>query len=445
MKMVWKLYKLKELLFQIKDKIDLEDNQEYSQVTVSNTGKIKLRGIQKGSQIGTKKQTIVKEGWFIYSRLGVHQGAFGLIPQELDGAIVTGDMPVFKINKKMIFADFLIYALNLPNFQAELIDLTRGLAQTRVREKFFLNIEIKIPDLDEQEKILLKLSNINEKYDLLNNNHLKNENYISKLRQAILSEAVQGKLVPQDPNDEPARVLLEKIKAEKDKLIKEKKIRTEKPLPKLAREEVPYELPKSWEWVRFDNIKQNKLSALKAGPFGSSLKKEYYVEKGYKIYGQEQVIGQDPHLGNYYIDELRFNQLKSCEVEPGDILISLVGTVGKVLILPENIEKGIINPRLVKLSLYKDINSKFIKIFLYSPIAKDMISNYFRGSTMNIINLTILKQTCLPLPPLNEQKRIVEKVDQLMKLCDELEEQVKKNQTNSEKLMNAVLREAFEV
>lgn len=121
----------------------------------------------------------------------------------------------------------------------------------------------------------------------------------------------------------------------------------------------------------------------------------------------------------------------------------MVGTVGRVLILPENIEPGIINPRLVKLSLHREINREYIRIFLNSPVVEEMIKAYFHGSTMHIINLGILKSIFFPLPPVKEQRRIVEKVDELMKLLNDLEEKVKDNQKNCEFLMQAVLKEAF--
>ena len=94
-------------------------------------------------------------------------------------------------------------------------------------------------------------------------------------------------------------------------------------------------------------------NSMKAGPFGSALKKEVYAESGYKVYGQEQVISGNQFLGNYYIDKEKYEQLNSCKVMPGDVLISLVGTVGKVLILSEDCQPGIINPRLVKITFDK--------------------------------------------------------------------------------------------
>ncbi|ALS77207.1 hypothetical protein AUO94_00470 [Planococcus kocurii] len=110
------------------------------------------------------------------------------------------------------------------------------------------------------------------------------------------------------------------------------------------------EVPEEWEVLKLVDIVGNQKNAIKPGPFGSSLKKEFYVERGYKVYGQEQVIPNDFSIGNYYIDEKKFEELKGFEIKPGDLLISLVGTFGKIAIVPEDYEPGIINPRLLKIS-----------------------------------------------------------------------------------------------
>ncbi|NEQ97703.1 MAG: hypothetical protein F6K30_13455 [Cyanothece sp. SIO2G6] len=178
-------------------------------------------------------------------------------------------------------------------------------------------------------------------------------------------------------------------------------------------------LPQGWIWTNFVEMANASKNSLKAGPFGSALKKEFYVESGYKIYGQEQVIREDPFYGNYYINEQKYEQLKSCSVQPGDILISLVGTIGKVLILPEGIKPGIINPRLVKLSLSKSAAiSEYVKAYLESWSAHYYLSERSHGGTMEILNLTILKSLPVPLPPLNEQRRIVAKLEKLLTKCE---------------------------
>jgi len=129
----------------------------------------------------------------------------------------------------------------------------------------------------------------------------------------------------------------------------------------------PVTNPKGWDMSLIEETVSNDKNALKAGPFGSSLKKEFYVEKGFKIYGQEQVINSDAHFGDYYISEEKFSSLRSCAVQTNDILISLVGTYGKLLIIPEDHEPGIINPRLMKITFdSQKVNTIYFKYFFNS-------------------------------------------------------------------------------
>ena len=204
------------------------------------------------------------------------------------------------------------------------------------------------------------------------------------------------------------------------------------------------ELPDGWIWTNFDQIAENNKHALKAGPFGSALKKEFYVSEGYKIYGQEQVIRGDPFYGDYYIDEERYEALKSCAVKPGDILISLVGTIGKVLVLPSGIEPGIINPRLVKLSLEKKlINTDYIKAYLESSVVRNYLSRLSHGGTMDILNLTILKALPITLPPLNEQHRIVAKIEALKARSARVKESLSTIPALLDQFRQSVLAAAF--
>ncbi|WP_227095591.1 restriction endonuclease subunit S [Aeromonas veronii] len=254
------------------------------------------------------------------------------------------------------------------------------------------------------------------------------ESSIDALKQTILQLAVMGKLVPQDPSDEPVSALLGRIAAEKARLVEEKKIKKEKPLPAISEDEKPFELPQGWDWVKLDYIAKNEKNALKAGPFGSALKKDMYVASGYKIYGQEQVISGDEDLGDYFIDEEKYLSLESCKVQAGDILVSLVGTIGKVLILSDNAVRGIINPRLVKVSLFSDIDRKYIGVVLGSQLVQDELYRKSHGSTMNVLNLGLLRELVFPLPPVKEQSKIVNKVEGLLAVCDQLKVRLQTSQ-----------------
>ena len=178
----------------------------------------------------------------------------------------------------------------------------------------------------------------------------------------------------------------------------------------------PIQNPKGWDKPLIEDVVAKEKNALKAGPFGSALKKEYYVESGYKIYGQEQVISGDYTLGDYYIDEDRYKTLENCAVQAGDVLISLVGTYGKLLIMPKNFEPGIINPRLMKITFDKEkINPYYFKYFFQSEALKRSLSENTHGGTMEILNLGIVRKIEIPVPPLGLQNKFVLFVNQVDK------------------------------
>lgn len=168
-----------------------------------------------------------------------------------------------------------------------------------------------------------------------------------------------------------------------------------------------------WPMVRIDALVAHDKHSLKAGPFGSSLKKEFYVPTGYKVYGQEQVIRNDPTYGDYYIDEAKYRELESCKVAAGDVLISLVGTYGKTLIIPQKYEPGIINPRLLKVTLDRE---KIMPEFFVAAFAHDSVAAQVKrlsyGGTMDILSLKVLKDLKLPVPPIEVQQRIIQDIDE---------------------------------
>lgn len=191
----------------------------------------------------------------------------------------------------------------------------------------------------------------------------------------------------------------------------------------------PINNPMKWIVSKIEDIAAQEKNALKAGPFGSAIKKEFYVRSGYKIYGQEQVICGDASFGDYYIDEEKYKELKNCAVQAGDILISLVGTYGKTLIMPDNYEAGIINPRLMKITLNKNkVTPIYFKYYFESNALKASMDANTHGGTMGILNLGIIRQMKVQVPPLSLQNQFatfVERVDQqkqtLQQSLDKLE------------------------
>ncbi|WP_025522368.1 restriction endonuclease subunit S [Vibrio parahaemolyticus] len=249
---------------------------------------------------------------------------------------------------------------------------------------------------------------------------------VKKLRELILDLAVRGKLVPQDPNDEPASELLKRVANEKKLLVNNKKLKKIKKLPDLNDIELPcFELPVGWEWAFIPEVIAHHDNAIKRGPFGSALKKAYFVSSGYKVYEQQHAINDDFKRGEYYVDEDKFQELKSFEVKPNDLIISCSGTVGKVAIAPHNMEPGIINQALLKISLNNNslINEYFKILFSAYYMKTETLSDLQGTAQKNMVSVETLKSVPFPYPPINEQHRIVAKVDELMALCDQLEQQ----------------------
>ena len=198
----------------------------------------------------------------------------------------------------------------------------------------------------------------------------------------------------------------------------------------------PVSNPKGWPMPRIEEVVSADKNALKAGPFGSALKKEYYVESGYKIYGQEQVISGNPDYGDYYIDEERYHQLENCSVQAGDVLISLVGTYGKLLIMPQVFEPGIINPRLMKITFDKGkVNPYYFQHYFQSESLKKALADNTHGGTMDILNLGIVKNLRMPLPPIELQNSFVDFVSQVDKSKAVVQEALDKAQLLFDSLM----------
>ena len=196
----------------------------------------------------------------------------------------------------------------------------------------------------------------------------------------------------------------------------------------------------NWSVSTIKEVAEKDKSAIKAGPFGSALKKEYYTDSGYKIYGQEQVISGDINYGDYYIDEKIFNKLRNCEIKENDVLISLVGSYGRILIVPKEFQKGIINPRLMKITFDKSkINTLFFKYFFSSESLQKLLCDNTHGGTMGILNTSIVKALKIIVPPIDLQ-------NQFAQIVQKVEAQKEKNQKVIEQmdnLFNSLMQQAF--
>jgi len=256
---------------------------------------------------------------------------------------------------------------------------------------------------------------------------------ITKLRQGILQLAVQGKLVPQDPNDEPASVLLAKIKAEKERLVKEKKSRKTDTLPQVSPSEAPFELPKGWEWIHLDEISINVHYGYTAS--ADHNRKDVRLLRITDI--QNGRVNWDGVPGC----EIDDRNLPIYALKNNDLLIARTGgTIGKTFLV-EGLEVcAVFASYLIRVIPSGFIVPRYLKQFTDSPLYWFQLYEKSMGTGQPNVNSVALRSLIFPLPSYAEQHRIVTKVDQLMKLCDELEDKLIKSQAKSEKLVAAAVK-----
>lgn len=258
-----------------------------------------------------------------------------------------------------------------------------------------------------------------------------------RLRQRVLDLAIHGKLVPQNPQDEPASELLKRIAEEKERLIKDGKIKKSKKKANEDIDEVPFEVPQGWVWCRLDD-----LASYKKGPFGSSLTKAMFVpdsDTAYKVYEQKNAIQKDHTLGSYYIDAEKYEELKGFTVLPQDIIVSCAGTIGETYVLPNKIRKGIINQALMIIRLYLPQIQNYYLYYFNFFLKKNAATEGNGTAIKNIPPFEVLKNYLFPLPPLAELHRIVSEVEKYFSLIDILEESENDLQQSIQKAKSKIL------
>lgn len=441
----WERMQLCSFLSQRKEKIVIDPGQEYSLVTISNRGNISLREKKMGALIGATNGFIARSGDFIFSRLSVHTGAFGIVPLELEGALITNEMPCFQIDDTIIIPNILLDALSQPDFLWQLKQLTKGVGRVRIKEASLLALHINVPSLEEQREIEARLNSLKNTNKEINAELTHQQTLLKKLRQQILQEAIEGKLTAgwraKNPDAEPASELLKRIAAEKAQLVKDKKIKAQKPLPPITDEEKPFELPQGWEWCRLDQLiyesPRNGYSpktvdfptGIRTLKLGATTKGEFDAKE---IKFVDESIPQDSYLW----------------IKARDILIQRGNSIGFVGVsaIYYGEDNGFIYPDLMmKLRPVDSISEVYLHHALMSVTCREYFRKNASGAqkSMPKINQSVVSGALVPLCSEAEQKAIVTKVEKLLALCDQLETQVTQNQAHAEQLMQAVLKEAF--
>ena len=262
---------------------------------------------------------------------------------------------------------------------------------------------------------------------------------IKALRQTILNLAVRGKLVEQDPNDEPASELLKRIAVDKSRLVKAGVIGEQKALPSVADAKTSFELPKGWVWTRLGHLSQFVTS-------GSRDWAKHYANEGAIFIRMGNLSKDHYHLRLDHIQRVKppaNSEGTRTRLEGGDICISITGDVGMLGLIPEGFGESYINQHTAMVRPMPEMKGRYLAEMFRSPFAQEQFNEPQRG-IKNSFRLTDVTQFAVPLPPIAEQHRIVAKVDELMALCDRLEASLAIGDDTRCRLLDAMLHETLE-
>lgn len=385
---------------------------------------IKIGDTQKnGKYINSTKEYIIPEG-LSKSRL-VHKGDFLLTNSmsfgrpyilNIDGCIHDGWLVISNLFK-VLDNNFLYYLLSSNIIYVQFCTSVSGAVVKNLNSTKVADTIIPLPPLAEQKRIVEKLEEILPLVD----EYGKNEEILSEMnqklpkqiRQSILQYAVQGKLVEQNPQDEPASELLKLIKTQKEQLIKDGKIKKEKPLPPITQDEIPYDLPQGWEWVRLKDIVYNHGQKTPNNSFS-------YIDIG-SINNKQQKLNENENILSKENAPSRARKI----VKNGDILYATVRPyLHNMCIIDKDFScEPIASTGFAVFHCYSGIFNKWLFYYLLAPIFDNYANSTdnAKGMAYPAISDDKLYKALIPLPPLAEQKRIVAKVEELLNLVNKLE------------------------
>jgi len=367
-------------------------------------------------------------------RIHFQTGKFAL------GSILCAVIPKDKLK---LNAEYLYYFLDL-NRENELVARMRGMANVTLSMKEIAKIEIPLPSIDEQIAFVKMYKFLGDKSNDLSLELSHQLKLVKKLRQQLLQDAIQGKLVKQKANDEPATILLKKITTQKEQLIKDKKLKsgnsTEQSLSLIDDERIPG----TWKWCKSDDI----FFVTKLAGF------EYSEHMKFEKTGQIPVIRAQnvrplviEKSNLLYISKDISTLLERCALTKSCLLITFIGAgIGDVATFNEK-ERWHLAPNVAKMEPFLGcetlLNIKYINYFFLSDIGQRELFKHIKVTAQPSLSMSTIRDIDIPIPPIEEQHRIVKKLEQLLQTCNSLEVSIKQSQQQNEQLLQQVLREAL--
>ncbi len=368
------------------------------------------------------------------------------------GRILTGMEGAYNVAMAKVIFDhslinsrYVFYLLQTPIFQIPIHMISRS-AQNGFIKGDVYPIELPLAPLVEQERIVAEIEKQFTRLDQAVVSLHRLQTNLARYKASVLKAACEGRLVPQDPSDEPAEALLQRI-------LSERRAQWQTTHPGKKYEEpttvdtfsLP-DLPDGWMYCHIDAFLSIKRPGMKTGPFGSMLKKHEHQEQGIPVLGIENIEAMRFVPGSkIQITPEKANQVAAYAALPGDIIISRSGTVGEVCVVPEGLGDARISTNLMRIVLDQNVMDPdyFVYLFNGSPFVLKQVSEMCSGSTRDFLNQKILKAIIFPIPPLAEQHRIVAEVERRLSVITATEQAIITNLSRAERLRQSILHRAF--
>ena len=400
----------------------LIDGEKIQNASYHNLDARYMRGKAEPQTLNSGKY--VSQGTYLILVDGENSGEVFIAPED---GYMGSTFKVLWITTQL-FAPYVLKFIEL--YKEPLRNAKRGAAIPHLNKELFFNLPIPMPPIEEQRRIVEKIDEVSSAVSAYDIAYRKTESlntaFPEALKKSILQEAVQGKLVPQDPSDEPAEALLERIRAEKQRLIKEGKIKKDKHESVIFRrdnshyekrgseevcidEEIPFEIPENWAWAR--------LSSASVSIADGDHQPPPQVQSGIPFLVISNVSdGKIDFSNTRYVPKEYFNTLAEIRIPQfGDLLFTVTGSYG--IVIPVQTERKFCFQRHVALIKLSCLSPKFMQLWLSSPLVYEQCRRAATGTAQKTVGLASLKGLLIPIPPLNEQERIVQKLNTLLVLA----------------------------
>ena len=400
----------------------LIDGEKVQNAPYHNLDARYMRGKAEPQTLNSGKY--VSQGTYLILVDGENSGEVFIAPED---GYMGSTFKVLWITTQL-FAPYVLKFIEL--YKEPLRNAKRGAAIPHLNKELFFNLPMPMPPIEEQRRIVEKIDEISSAISAYDIAYRKTESlnttFPEHLKKSILQEAVQGKLVPQDPSDEPAEALLERIRAEKQRLIKEGKFKKDKHESVIFRrdnshyekrgseevcidEEIPFEIPENWAWAR--------LSSASVSIADGDHQPPPQVQSGIPFLVISNVSdGKIDFSNTRYVPKEYFNTLAEIRIPQfGDLLFTVTGSYG--IVIPVQTERKFCFQRHVALIKLSCLSPKFMQLWLSSPLVYEQCRRAATGTAQKTVGLASLKGILIPIPPLNEQERIVQKLNTLLVLA----------------------------